>query len=224
MSESQVWWYSKDSENVGPCSLNELLEQFGGKLPMDTMVWRKGWDDWKPIGSVDDLGHITADSEADGVVMRAKGTNGSLELLENPDKVRIVRKGAIAFLTQGVKGDKEILLSRASSIQFKKPSTFTKGYIQIGFGGGNENKGGLFDATKDENTIMFADKHTSAFETVKAEIERRMHEASKPSTAAQRPVGGESAADEIKKLAELHDQGLLSDEEFAAGKKKILGS
>ncbi|MES1170198.1 MAG: SHOCT domain-containing protein, partial [Leifsonia sp.] len=32
-----------------------------------------------------------------------------------------------------------------------------------------------------------------------------------------------SAADEIKKLAELHAAGILDDEEFAAAKKKALG-
>ena len=32
-----------------------------------------------------------------------------------------------------------------------------------------------------------------------------------------------SAADEIKKLAELHAAGILTDEEFAAKKKQLLG-
>jgi hypothetical protein len=38
--------------------------------------------------------------------------------------------------------------------------------------------------------------------------------------ADQPPV---STADELTKFAELHDQGVLTDEEFAAQKKKILG-
>jgi Short C-terminal domain len=32
-----------------------------------------------------------------------------------------------------------------------------------------------------------------------------------------------SAADEIKKLAELHAAGILTDDEFAAKKKQLLG-
>ncbi len=32
------------------------------------------------------------------------------------------------------------------------------------------------------------------------------------------------AIDELKQMAELHDQGVLTDEEFAAQKAKILGS
>jgi Short C-terminal domain len=42
-------------------------------------------------------------------------------------------------------------------------------------------------------------------------------------TAAPIAAGGASAADEIRKLAELHAAGILDDEEFAAAKKKALG-
>lgn len=35
--------------------------------------------------------------------------------------------------------------------------------------------------------------------------------------------GGGSYLDELKKAADLHEQGILSDEEFTAMKKKILG-
>lgn len=38
-----------------------------------------------------------------------------------------------------------------------------------------------------------------------------------------RPGGAASAADEIKKLAELHAAGILTDDEFAAKKKQLLG-
>jgi hypothetical protein len=36
------------------------------------------------------------------------------------------------------------------------------------------------------------------------------------------PAGGDSTA-ELQRLAQLHDQGVLTDEEFAAAKKKALG-
>ncbi len=47
-----------------------------------------------------------------------------------------------------------------------------------------------------------------------------------PAYAAPAPpaeTGTDEAVDEIKKLAELKEQGLLTDEEFAAKKKQILG-
>jgi Short C-terminal domain len=42
--------------------------------------------------------------------------------------------------------------------------------------------------------------------------------------AAPQGTGPASAADQLGKLAELHHQGALTDEEFAAAKAKILGS
>lgn len=44
--------------------------------------------------------------------------------------------------------------------------------------------------------------------------------------AAAAPAPAPAAADpteQLKKLAELHEQGIISDEEFAAAKKKALG-
>ena len=85
--------------------------------------------------------------------MTVEGLNGEIDLLE--DRIKIRRKGGIAFLTQGLKGDKDILISQISSIQFKNAGALTNGYIQLAFLGGTESKGALFSAVKDENTVMF---------------------------------------------------------------------
>jgi hypothetical protein len=46
-----------------------------------------------------------------------------------------------------------------------------------------------------------------------------------PPPAAPAPGGmSEQAMNQLKELAQLHDQGILTDEEFAAQKAKILGS
>jgi outer membrane murein-binding lipoprotein Lpp len=37
------------------------------------------------------------------------------------------------------------------------------------------------------------------------------------------PSGGPSVADQLQQIAALHQQGVLSDDEFAAAKAKILG-
>ncbi|XKK19676.1 hypothetical protein HFP67_29205 [Bacillus sp. CB102A.1] len=39
----------------------------------------------------------------------------------------------LAKMSQGLKGDKEILIKHLSSIQFKPAGTFTNGYIQLLF-------------------------------------------------------------------------------------------
>jgi hypothetical protein len=38
------------------------------------------------------------------------------------------------------------------------------------------------------------------------------------------PQGGESVIDQLKELGELKSQGILTEEEFAAQKAKLLGS
>ena len=40
---------------------------------------------------------------------------------------------------------------------------------------------------------------------------------------AQAATGGDDATAELERLAQLHSQGVLTDEEFAAAKKKALG-
>ena len=44
-----------------------------------------------------------------------------------------------------------------------------------------------------------------------------------PAPPPPAPTSGESETDEIQRLAELHDAGTLTDDEFAAAKAKALG-
>lgn len=103
------------------------------------------------------------------LLISAKGHNGSLEVYEN--RIIIKRKGVLAFMTQGLKGDKEIYIKNISSIQIKKANFLTNGYIQFSFLGGKEAKGSLFEATSDENTIMFTNNQQGDFERAKVKIE-----------------------------------------------------
>ena len=55
------------------------------------------------------------------------------------------------------------------------------------------------------------------FQTFVAEIELRMGKKSEPAS------GGMDATEQIKSLASLRDSGILSEEEFTAKKKQLLG-
>ena len=144
--------------------------------------------------------------------MTAEGTNGIVSLF--PDRVRIRRKGIGSFLTQGLKGEKDIQLSNISSVQFKDAGLLTAGYIQFAFMGGSESKGGLFSAVSDENSVMFRKPQQSAFDALREAVQERI---------SKRESAGTGAADELEKLANLRDRGILTDEEFDAKKKQILG-
>jgi hypothetical protein len=57
------------------------------------------------------------------------------------------------------------------------------------------------------------------------EQEQYAQQAPPPQAAAPAPAGGEkSTIDQLKELGELKAQGILTEEEFAAQKAKILGS
>jgi len=149
------------------------------------------------------------------ILKEAKGIGGRLQLLE--EKIRIRRKGVSAVMLHGLKGDKEIFLTQISSIQFKKAGPFVNGYIQFAFLGGQESKGGAWSATTDENTIMFRKSRQADFEEIKSMIEMKIKE------QRNKTVGKSGTIDDLEKLAQLKDKGIISEEEFKAKKKQILG-
>ena len=99
--------------------------------------------------------------------MSVKGQNGQIELYN--DRIRILRKGFLALLTQGLKGDKDIFLSSITGIQLKKPG-FTRGYFQVVLSGSDESKGGVRDAEKDENSVMIVHGQHPEFEKLRDAI------------------------------------------------------
>ena len=151
------------------------------------------------------------------ILIKAKGIGGDLELLKN--KIRIKRKGGMAFLLHGLKGDKEIFLNQISSIQLKKAGFALNGYIQFAFLGGREAKGGLFQATSDENTIMFSKDNQEDFIEIKNAIEEQIFQFQNQDKNDKTSLG----INDLEKLAKLRDEGIITEEEFQAKKRQILG-
>ena len=147
------------------------------------------------------------------VLLWAEGTNGIVELLE--EKIRIKRKGVSSLFTHGLQGEKDILISRLSSIQLKRCGGLTKGYIQFAFMGGTEAKSGVLQAAADENTVMFNEMQQSAFEAMRKRLDDKMKN---PTSASGVP----SYLDELEKLASLRDKGIVTEEEFDSKKRKLL--
>ena len=143
-----------------------------------------------------------------------KGHGGSIELSDTT--VTIKRKGVLAFVTQGLKGDKEIPISLLTALQFKSAGMFTNGYIQFSFQGGSEAKGGAFQAASDENTVLFTKDQQPAFEMLRGKLQPLIGRTSAP-------VAQGSYLDDLERLATLRSNGILTEEEFQAKKKQILG-
>src|SRR3970040_1531201 len=58
------------------------------------------------------------------------------------------------------------------------------GYIQFAFQGGAEAKGGLFQATQDENSVMFTKSQQPQFDAIRNEVQRLMSMSSGGTTAS----------------------------------------
>lgn len=129
--------------------------------------------------------------------------------------IRIKRKGLFNNLS-GLKGEKAIKLDSISGVQFKEPG-IRAGYIQFTIPGGKERKG-VHKAVEDENAVLFSKKELHMANEIKQIVENYISNKNN-----NKIPPSDSAADEIRKLADLRDSGILTDEEFDKKKKQLLG-
>ena len=143
--------------------------------------------------------------------MQAEGYTGWVRI--DGDRVVIRKK----MLYGATKGEKSIPIAAISAVQFKPAGALNNGFIQFAYSGAKESSGGGLAATQDENSVVFTGRQEAAFAALRDEVLRRQA-ASTPSAA---PVT--SVADEIERLGGLREKGLLTDEEFQAKKRQLLG-
>lgn len=152
------------------------------------------------------------------VIHSMKGVQDLIEVFD--DKLLITPKGVLGFLNKGLKGTKTIPFASIQAIQFREAGVIVSGYIQFTIAGGNESKGGVLSAAKDENTFMFAQaKNNAAAKQIVSFIEASVASLRSP----PKTVRGTSLSDELKGLAKLRDDGVLTNEEFQAAKRKLIG-
>lgn len=114
------------------------------------------------------------------------------------DKISIIKKGIIYAVNQGFKGEKTLFIKDISAIQVKK-SGLLIGYLQFSLKGGYESKGGIMDATKDENTILIGNKkdYLQALEI-------------------------KEYPEQIKEYKSLLDDGIITEDEYNVKKADLL--
>ena len=165
--------------------------------------------------------------EAKGIVKNYKyclwaHTGTKLEVYGDYLIIYFMPSGTAANLVRGGGlGGKRIDFADITSVQFREATTAV-GFIQFSYPGSVESKGGIGDALNDENTIPFrSDQEVEAKEIYDYIIARRA-ELKKPS--AQATVAQQiSPTDEIRKYKALLDEGIISQDEFDAKKKQLLG-
>lgn len=115
-------------------------------------------------------------------------------------------------------GEKTIYYKDAIGVQYK-PSSIADGYIQI-----ETAAGGMVSSSSQyggENAIQFSGKERNQeAEIIVDFIKKRIDDIK---NAPNGVVQQASSADELKKYKDLLDSGIISQEEFDAKKKQILG-
>jgi hypothetical protein len=146
--------------------------------------------------------------------MRVEGVNGQLEF--DGTTVKIIRRGLMAKASQGfTKGDKSIPIRMISSIQFKKGGVIANGYIQFATGAG-ESRGGIHDAVKDENSVVFWMGANEEFEEFRDLVQERINNLQSGGSVSSSPTA------RIRELKGLLDDGIISQKEFGEKKSKLM--
>ena len=143
----------------------------------------------------------------------AKGTNGLIAI--DGDWLTIERKG---FGRGGPSaGDRRIPLASITAVQLQQARVFTNGFIRFTVSGSPEVRGGLQNAMRDENAVTFRRGQSKGFNMIRAAVEQSITAAGAGSGAGEPDI-----PEQIKKLDELRDQKLITDEEFEAKKAELL--
>lgn len=148
--------------------------------------------------------------------MEIRGINENLELAK--DKVIIRRFGTTNAQTTGLNSDRIIFIADITGMQMKPAATMS-GYILFSHADSHPFEGGIVEASHYPDAFIFGQESNEEVASFKWKVEQLMHEF-KQHPAPNPPKG--NLAEELRSLAELKQQGLLTEEEFEAAKKKLL--
>ena len=162
----------------------------------------------------------------DDATMKLKGTNGIIYAFG--DRIVISRKSFGGLLAQGIKGDRVIYLKDIKSVEYKKPTIWANGYLQFITSAelSNAQKVGIFGtshtAMADPNTVILramnrktASESQKMYDFVSKQIDTfKHHNILEPNN---------SSADELGKFKHLLDDGAITQAEYDAKKKQLLG-
>ncbi len=161
------------------------------------------------------------------ILMSLKATNGTIVVYE--DRVVIERKGLFSLASQGIKGDRTFFYCDLSGVEYKKPSIMANGYMKFITSGTKDidAKVGMFGSSRqsaeDPNTVLlraFDKKVPIESEKIYNFLMKKISDIKKANINSHTAI---SSADEILKFKNLLDNGIISEEEFEAKKKQLLG-
>ena len=147
-----------------------------------------------------------------------EGLKGTLNVYE--DKIEINKKGS-AWITGGT--TKSIPISNITSVSFTPFKPFQRGFIEFTIPGGKDSKNGM-DALTNENAIHLKSAAQNEEATkIKAYIDEQIMKNANNKGGTTIVQQATSPAEELKKMKELLDMGIITQEEVDAKKKQLLG-
>jgi Short C-terminal domain len=143
--------------------------------------------------------------------------NNELELAD--DSIIIRRHGVAHAMAAGLTGERIIPISTITAIQLKLGVWWSPGFILFSYAGSKPFMGGIIEATQDPDAFIFQKELNDEVSAFKVAVEKILRESKQ--RASSTPNSSGTLTDEIRKLADLKQQGVLSQEEFEAAKKKL---
>jgi ribosomal protein L7/L12 len=135
------------------------------------------------------------------------------------DTITIKKRGWANALASGMNGARTIQVSTITAIQMK-PAGMMMGYILFSYAGSKPFMGGMWEATQDPDAFLFGKNLNGQVAEFKTQVEKKMRESKQPAPAPANNSSG-TLTDELRKLAEFKNQGILSQAEFETAKKKL---
>lgn len=134
--------------------------------------------------------------------------------------ISLTPKGFLGLAAKGMTGERKIFYKDISSVQFRPSTKLLSGFIEFYFAGHNTQKqgGGLFAGTNNDNRFTFYNKFLPDMLKINDYIQAKINN---PATDAI--VATNDNVAELKKYKQLLDDGVITQEDFDAKKKQLLG-
>lgn len=142
------------------------------------------------------------------------------------DRVELTQTGTMGVLTHGIRGMRTFYYVDISSIEFKNCG-LTYGYFEFTVPGGPKNHGGLLGGVNNENRFTFGAPTLEQAKELASDMaiynEVLQNKLKQAKAAKHSAPAVQSAAAEIREYKTLLDEGIITQEEFDAKKKQLLG-
>jgi hypothetical protein len=157
--------------------------------------------------------------------IEAEGTNGIVVF--DGLVVTIKRAGRSGRRNFGNR-TKVIPVQHVTAVVLKPPSFTKSGFISFTVAGALEQRRQSLlsweklAAADDENSVYFARSQRALFQELADAVQNAIAgQATAPAPAPPSPAG---LTDELERLGDLRERGLLDDQEFEAAKRRLLGT